>query len=414
MSCYRTTTPLVIAVLTVGLAATASGQGKGSGSSNPAGTRGMGTTTPSQPSPDRMNRMIMVSGKVIMADGTVPQEPVAIECVCAGRVAKGRQTTGRAVTALGRTDFKGEFIVDVAQTFTEDPSDISGAIGPGSLSVMPGNGQLSPHEIGARLMGCDLQGSLAGFRSSSLRIPVELIDASGAIGTLEVGTIVLQKMSDAQGTTVSATSLNPPKEARKAFDKGHQLLAQNKLAEAQPELEKAVREYPQYASAWLDLGWVYSQQNQIDKARNAFQQAHAADDKFVPACVGLASLALRESKWQEAAEQSAHATQLDGVDFPAAFYYNAIANYRLGNMEQAEKSARQAETLGVQHAFPQVNLLLGVILANKRDYADAAEQLRSYLKAAPTAPNADKVRQQLAEVERLQAAESKTAPPPPR
>jgi len=414
MNCGRTTTFLAIALLTVGLASTAMGQSKGSGSSNTGGSRGTGTTTPSRPSPDRMNRMIMVSGKVIMADGTVPQEPVAIECVCAGRPqARGRQTAGGPVRALGRTDFKGEFIVDVAQTFTEDPSDISGAIGPGSLSVMPGNGQLSPHEIGARLTGCDLQGSLAGFRSSSLRIPVELIDASGAIGTLEVGTIVLQKMSDAQGTTVSATSLSAPKDAKKAFDKGHQAFEQHKLPEAQPELEKAVQLYPQYASAWLDLGWVYTQQNQLEKARNAFQQAHAADDKFVPAYVGLASLALRESKWQEAAEQSARATELGGVDFPAAFYYNFLANYRLGNLEQAEKSARQAETLGAQHAFPQVNLLLGVMLANKRDYADAAEQLRSYLTAAPTAPNADKVRQQLAEVEKLQAAESKAVPPPP-
>ena len=234
------------------------------------------------------------------------------------------------------------------------------------------------------------------------------------LGTLEIGNIVLQKMGEAEGTTVSATGLGAPKDAKKPFEKGHLALAQNKLAEAQPELEKAVQLYPRYASAWLDLGSVYAQQNQLEKARNAFQQAHVADDKFVPAYVGLASLALRESKWQEAADQSAHATELDGVDFPAAFYYNSLANFRLGNMEQAEKSARQAENLGAQHAFPQVNLLLGVMLANKRDYADAAEQLRSYLKAAPTAPNADKVRQQLADVERLQAAESKAAPPPPK
>jgi regulator of sirC expression with transglutaminase-like and TPR domain len=52
------------------------------------------------------------------------------------------------------------------------------------------------------------------------------------------------------------------------------------------------------------------------------------------------------------------------------------------------------------------------MLANRQDYGDAAEQLRSYLKAAPTAPNADKVRQQLAEVERLQTAESKAAAVP--
>jgi Flp pilus assembly protein TadD len=350
-----------------------------------------------------MKPMIMVSGKVVTADGSPPPEQVTIERVCGARV-----------TAQGRTDFKGYFSVDVAQSFADDPADASGASGPGGLSVMPTGGQshsFSP--VISRLQGCDLRGVLGGFRSSSLRIPVEQLGGGTPTGTLEVGTIVLQKMSDAQGTTVSATSLNVPKDAKKAFDKGHQALAQNKLAEGQPELEKAVQIYPKYASAWIDLGWVYTQQNQLDKARNAFQQAQAADDKFVPAYVGLASLAVRESKWQEAAEQSAHATQLDGVDFPAAFYYNSLANFRLGNLEQAEKSARQAETLGVQTTFPQVNLLLGVMLANRRDYADAAEQLRSYLKAAPTAPNADKVRQQLAEVERLQATESKAAPPPP-
>jgi len=234
------------------------------------------------------------------------------------------------------------------------------------------------------------------------------------MGTLEIGNIVLQRVGEAAGgTTVSATSLNAPKDAKKAFDKSHQAFEQNKLPEAQLELEKAVQLYPQYASAWLDLGSIYVQQNQLDKARNAFQQAHATDDKFVPAYVGLASLALRESKWQEAAEQSARATELDGVDFPAAFYYNSLANYRLGNLELAEKSARQAETLGAQRAFPQVNLLLGVMLANKRDYADAAQQLRSYLQAAPNAPDAEKVRQQLAEVEKLQAADANGASAPP-
>ena len=139
---------------------------------------------------------------------------------------------------------------------------------------------------------------------------------------------------------------------------------------------------------------MYAQQNQLDKARNAFTQAQAADNMFVPAYVGLSSVAVRESKWAEAADFSARATQLDGVDFPAAFFYNSLANYRLGNMEQAEKSARKAETLGAQRNFAQVNLLLGVMLANRQEYAEAAEQLRAYLKAAPTAPNAEKARQQ--------------------
>ncbi len=176
---------------------------------------------------------------------------------------------------------------------------------------------------------------------------------------MNVGTIVLQRMEKAQGATVSATNLNAPKDAKKAYDKGHHAIENNKLPEAQQELEKAVQLYPQYAAAWQDLGWVYAQQNQLDKARNAFTQAQAADGMFVPAYVGLSSVAVRESKWAEAADFSARATQLDGVDFPAAFFYNSLANYRLGNLEQAEKSARKAETLGRAALLPAVEPAAG-------------------------------------------------------
>jgi hypothetical protein len=53
------------------------------------------------------------------------------------------------------------------------------------------------------------------------------------------------------------------------------------------------------------------------------------------------------------------------------------------------------------------------MLANRRQYADAADQLRSYLKAVPSASNADQVRQQLAEVEKLSASDSKAEAAPP-
>jgi len=410
MNCCRALRLLAMLVLTVGLASAALAQSKGSGSSSTGGSKGTGSTSSSTPTmPDQLNRMIIVSGKVITADGSPLPEPASIERVCNGTVAR-----------KGRTDFKGYFSVDVGEFYSQvgDPEGSAESGGGRGLSLIDSLQARMPQSssssaVQRMLSTCELRGSLAGFRSSSLRIPVEEMGGGGSLGTINIGTIVLERMGNAQGTTVSATSLNAPRDAKKAYDRGHRALTSNKLPEAQPELEKAVQLYPQYAGAWLDLGWVYTQQNQFDKARNAFQQAHTADDKFVPAYVGLASLAVRESKWQEAADFSAHATQLDGVDFPAAFYYNSLANYRLGNLEQAENSARKAESLGAQRAFPQVSLLLGVMLANRQDYADAADQLRSYLKAAPTAPNADRVRQQLAEVEKLGAAESNPAAAPP-
>jgi len=392
MSFRRTLTCFAIVVLAAGLASAAWGQGRSRAS------------TPGPSAPTAGNRItIMLSGNVVTEDGSPLPDPVSIERVCNGRVSRD-----------GRSDFKGFFAITISTSNQfqfgdpESSAESGGGSGLNMVGTLQSRMPQSAFAVASELAGCELRASLAGFRSSSVLIPAS--DVGETAAALNVGTIVLQRMGDAQGTTVSATSLNAPKDARKAYDKGHHALESHNLPEGQKELEKAVRLYPQYASAWLDLGWLYSQQNQLAKAREAFQQARDHDEKFVPAYVGLALVAARESRWQEAAELSARAAQLDSVDFPAAFYYNSLANYRLGNLDAAEISARKAETLGAQRSFPQVNLLLGAMLANKQDYAGAADQFRSYLKAAPTAPNADKVRQQLAQLEQLQTAQKGTGP----
>lgn len=338
----------------------------------------------------------MLSGNIITEDGSPLPGPAFIERLCSGRVSRD-----------GRSDFKGYFSISITASRQfqfgdpEGSAETGGGSGLNMVGTMMSRAPQNASTVAGELAGCELRASLAGFRSSRIAIP--LGELGTTVGAVNVGTIVLQRMGEVHGTTVSATSLNAPKDARKAYDKGHHAAENNKLAEAHLELEKAVRLYPQYAAAWLDLGWLYAQQNHLDQARTAFAQANAADGMFVPAYVGLCSIAVRESKWKEAAEFSARATQLDSVDFPVAFYYNALANFRLGNLEQAEMSARKAETLGAQRSFPQLSLLLGVMLASRREYAEAAEQFRAYLKAMPTASNADAVREQLAQLEKLGA-----------
>jgi len=390
MSFHRTLGLLAIPVLVLSSAAV--GQSK---------VNRPGTLPPQPTQPSTLNRVIMLSGNVIVVDGATLPEPASIEWVCNGRVSRE-----------GRTDFKGYFSISIGRVGASEPDGSAEASGgPGLGMAAPYVGMPQNASIQQKLLGCELRASLPGFHSSSVPIPTQNLGSE--TGVVQVGTIVLQRTGEAPGTTVSATSLNAPKDARKAYDNGHQAIEKSNLPEAQQDLEKAVQLYPQYAAAWLDLGWLYIRKNQLDKARDAFTHARTADGMFVPAYVGLASLAVRESKWQEAAELSAHAAQLDGVRFPAAFYYNSLANYRLGNMELAEKSARKAETLGAERSFPQVSLLLGLMLANRQHYADAAGCFRSYLKMAPTAPNAEKVRQQLMEMEKLSVAESQAVAAPP-
>jgi hypothetical protein len=51
---------------------------------------------------------------------------------------------------------------------------------------------------------------------------------------------------------------------------------------------------------------------------------------------------------------------------------------------------------------PWAEYLLGIILAAKKDYSGAAEQLRAYLDLAPDADDVAKVKMQLDEIDKLQ------------
>src|SRR5271169_3538526 len=74
-------------------------------------------------------------------------------------------------------------------------------------------------------------------------------------GTLRQGaTIVLKRVGDHEGSTISMASLNAPKDAKKAYDKGAAAMSEQKWANAQKDFEKAVAIYPEYSQAWSTRG----------------------------------------------------------------------------------------------------------------------------------------------------------------
>jgi hypothetical protein len=77
------------------------------------------------------------------------------------------------------------------------------------------------------------------------------------------------------------------------------------------------------------------------------------------------------------------------------------------NNDAAERSAREAEKLDSQGRLPIIRRLLGAILAGRRAFPEAVEQLREYLKFAPQAPDAGAVRAELARLETLSATAAK-------
>ena len=216
--------------------------------------------------------------------------------------------------------------------------------------------------------------------------------------------VVLQQMGDPEGSTVSVTSLHVPKAAAKAYDKGIAALADEKLPAAQKQFEQAVALYPEYAQAWSSLGETLEQESQIREAVAACEHAVQADGEYIRPYLQLMRMAVNEKRMEDAAALGERAMQLNPVEFPGIFYYDAEANYKLKHLDVAEKTAQRAIELDTTHQYPSAESLLGMILADKGDNHGALSHLNAYLALAPRADDAAEVRQRIEELQKTAPA----------
>ncbi len=340
---------------------------------------------------DQMQRVIFLEGKVVLDDGTPPPDNIVIERVCNGRP-----------RPEGYTNSKGQFSFQVGQN-SAMMSDASFS-GPGQFGGMPGAGRPSNNSIGANragtlndnsMMGCELRANLPGFTSSTVNL-----SGHRALDSPDVGTIILHRLAKVDGFTFSATSAYAPKDAKKAYDKGRDALKKEKTEEAEKQFTKAVEVYPKYAMAWYELGRIYEGQKKTDEAQKAFASALKADSKYVSPYAELTRMAGRSQDWEHTLEYSEKLLKLNPYLSPEVYFYNAVANYNLKNFDAAETSTRAALKMDTEHRAPRLNQLMGVILAQKQDYAGAADNLRTYLTLAPDSADAPMVKKQLADVEK--------------
>jgi Tfp pilus assembly protein PilF len=347
----------------------------GAGTSSPA--RGTATgpsivpSQPAQPNPGQFpdtQMPVFLSGRVLMADGTAPATSIAIQRVCSG--------TPRT---MAFTDARGQFNFQWGSPtgFVPDASEVGpmGGMQPGGdpgATGMRGT-QTGGGFMGRNMLGCELIADAPGFRSARL-------DLSGhrAGDNPDLGTIVLHRIAGVEGTFVSASALNAPKEARRSWEKGVFYLHKSKLADAEKELEKAVEIYPKYANAWLDLGRARIQRRETDPARDAFLKAIDADGKLVEPFLELGQMAARAQNWPDAARYLDRALQLDPVDYPRLWFEDAVADYNVQNFERAETNAREALKQLPPNRDPHAQQLLGLILMNKQLKAQI-EQVDSHL-----------------------------------
>ncbi len=327
-----------------------------------------------------------LSGKVVLDDGNELTDSAAIQLSCRGQ----RHTEAY-------TDRRGNFSFQFAASSNE-----ANDVGDASATMVS---RASNGEELRNWRDCEVQAVLPGYTS-------EVVELSSRMTTLEsvdLGRILLHRMDRVEGTSISVTSALAPPSAKKAFEKAREEEKKGKSSQAEQSLQKAVQIYPKYAVAWYKLGRLQLDRHDASSAKHSFEQAVAADSKYVNPYDGLAGLAFQAGDWQQVVDVTNKLLALNPVNFPNAYLYSGVAHYYLGDMDGAEKMVRQGIRVDDAHDVPKLQYLLGMILIKKHQYAQAAEQLEQYLSRAKQAADIEQAKKQLAEIERLAAAQS---PPP--
>ncbi len=341
-------------------------------------------------------RSIFLSGKVMFDDGTPANSDIRIERVC-----------GANPRFEAHTDSKGRFSFqlgnNVLASVDTDPADAGGGgFGPQNRQITSQTNGLGRQNGFNPYWNCELRASYPGYRSDVVEL-----SSRRALDNPDVGTIVLHRLTNVKGTTISLTSALAPKRAQKDYEKGLQLAEKGKFEEAEKHLLQATDLYPKFAVAWFALGQVQEKENKPDDARKSFQAAAAADNKFVSPYDQLALLAARDRKWDEAANYSKQVIDLNPVEFPAAFWCNAVANYNLKKIDDAQKSTQELLKLDTRHHFPEAESMLAQIYFQKANYEQAAIHLKAYLALVPNAKNADALKAALLRIEQAKAETKK-------
>jgi tetratricopeptide (TPR) repeat protein len=332
-----------------------------------------------------------------MEDGSAPPESVSVLRVCSGNPrpiaytdSKGRfdfQLSGSNSTVLADASTDRSAPTDARN---QDPTYAAATVGLGLR----------------RFAGCRLMADLVGYHSDVIEL-----DEWHLGDNPNLGTIVLRRIGNVEGASISATGLQAPRDSKKSYEKGLEEEKKQKWAQAQAQFEKAVAGYQNYAAAWFELGSAYQQQGDKAKAREAYRKSLEADRKFLKPYLPLCAMAFDDKNWGETISLTDTLTRLDPGDYPLAYLFNAMANFSLGQVGQAEKSARQAVKIDTLHRVPRAEYVLGRILLARRDYDEALPLLKSYLQRAPDARDGEAIKKQIGEIENLAKAQPQPAAP---
>jgi tetratricopeptide (TPR) repeat protein len=201
-------------------------------------------------------------------------------------------------------------------------------------------------------------------------------------------------------STIGVADLQVPAKAKKEKEDACAALQNRKITDAESHLRKAVKQSPEYSSAWVTLGQLLEVQQKTNEASAACSQPLATNPNYLPAYLCLADISAHSDDWTKVLQLSTRAIDIDPANDAFAYDYNAAAYLHLHKLTEAEKSALRALEMDKTNADPRVHFLLAQIYSAKGDREKEAAQLRLYLNFATDPADIAMVNQYLSQLEK--------------
>jgi len=316
-----------------------------------------------------LTQQLAVTGRLLIEDKEVLPEPVQVDCHC----------KGKAVSAV--TDAKGKF----------------------SLPI--GLQQVARSSLGTAVpdfTGCRVLVRVPGYED----VDIEL-KHSTRLSDLELGDIQLKPVGLGSAVIFSTVARKAPAKARSNYVHALVAVGSRKYDDAIASLDKAIKAYPLYSTAFELKGEILEELGQRDAARACYRQAREADADYGKPLVRLAEMAADDQNSEEAARWAGMVNKLAPGAFARVYLIEGSAYYNLGRYDEAGKAARAGIASDRADTVPGLHRLLGEVLFRQKNYGEARDQFNLYVSDAPEAADAADVKAQAQSCERLARIGSK-------
>lgn len=207
----------------------------------------------------------------------------------------------------------------------------------------------------------------------------------------QVDFVLVSKQSSSISPTGGAVFVQEvPEQARREFDRGSELLKNDRRREGVVALKKAVEIFPSYFAALELLGMEYVKQQEYEPAIDVLTKAVEVNRRAYQSLYGLSVAQQSLKQLPQAVESMRRAITLNPASVNANLWMGMLLR-QSARLDEAETYLKQADKLA-ESKSADAHWQLALLFNDLKRYREAADELELFLKVQPDSKDTELIK----------------------